>query len=694
MPYRISADTGGTFIDVVVGDETGRKTIGKSLTTHDRVSRGLLKAIANAAESLGVSPKDLLDGTDLFVYGTTRATNAIVTRNAARTAFIATRGFGDTLVLKEGGKHNGQDFSKPYPDPYIPRSHTFEVSERVAADGRVIEALDERDVRRVLKEIADREFEAIAVCLLWSVVNAEHEQLIGELIADELPGIPFTLSHDIAPVVREYRRASAAAIDASLKPLMQKHFTELERDLREAGYAGQLLVSTSAGGVMSIDEVVRAPINSAKSGPAMAPLAGVTYSLLEGCGGDMIVCDTGGTTFDVGLSRDSELVYTRETWLGTPWEGDLLGISSVDIRSVGAGGGSIAWVDEGGLLRVGPQSAGSEPGPACYGNGGLDATVSDAACVLGYFDPDYFLGGKMTLDRDAAERAVNTIAERLGISTRRAAWGILALATDGMVKAVHEITISQGLDPKESAVVAGGGASGLNILRIASELEATRVIIPKTVSALSATGMQFADILKEESSSCITSTDRFDFKAVNATLDALEHKLRDFASRMNVDDGDITIEYFTEARYAAQVWDLDVPLTSERFTSARDVEGLIKQFGAVHERVFAIRDDEAVVECLNWKARLTVTISAPPQPEVGPSVRQRPTASSTRPCYFGDDDTMVDTPIFKPEVLPPGAMVHGPAIVEEPTTTLVVYPGQTITVSPSGNYLLSDEASA
>lgn len=602
MPYRISADTGGTFIDVVVGDETGRKTIGKSLTTHDRVSRGLLKAIANAAENLGLSPQQILHDTDLFVYGTTRATNAIVTRNAAKTAFIATRGFGDILVLKEGGKHNGQDFSKPYPDPYIPRSHTFEVAERIAADGRVVESLTESEVRRVLSQIRERGFEAVAVCLLWSVVNADHEQLIGKLMAQELPNVPYTLSHEIAPIVREYRRASAAAIDASLKPLMQKHFTELEHDLRAAGYAGQLLVSTSAGGVMSIDEVVRAPINSAKSGPAMAPLAGVTYSLLEGCGGDMIVCDTGGTTFDVGLSRDSELVYSRETWLGTPWEGDLLGISSVDIRSVGAGGGSIAWVDEGGLLRVGPQSAGSEPGPACYGNGGTAATVSDAACVLGYFDPDYFLGGKMTLDRGAAERAVATISDRLGISTIQTAWGILALATDGMVKAVHEITIAQGLDPKESTVVAGGGASGLNILRIASELEATRVIIPKTVSALSATGMQFADILKEESSSCITSTDRFDFAAVNDTLDALEHKLRDFAARMGVDDAAATIEYFAEARYTAQVWDLDVPLTTERFIGQSDVDALIKQFGAVHERVFAIRDDEAAVECLNWKS--------------------------------------------------------------------------------------------
>lgn len=687
MGYKISVDTGGTFTDVIVCDPEGRQHIGKALTTYGRVFDGMSEAIASVGQTLGMEMSDLLSKTELFIYGTTRATNAIVTRNVAKTAFLTTQGFPDTLVLKEGGKRDGYDYTKRYPDPYIPRRYTFEIPERIDAQGSIVRPLDEDAVIRTLALLREREFGAVAVCLLWSVVNPAHEVALGRLIKEHLPGVPFTLSHRLSPVVREYRRASATAIDASLKPLMQRHFRDFDADLRAAGYTKELLVSTSIGGVMTIDQVINAPINTAKSGPSMAPVAGIAYSRAEGLGDSMIVCDTGGTTFDVGLSRDGDLVYSRDTWLGGEWEGDILGISSVDIRSIGAGGGSIAWIDGGGLLRVGPQSAGSEPGPACYGRGGQLPTVSDAACVLGYFNPGNFLGGRMQLDVEAARAAIATVAGQMGVTAEEAAWGILLLASDHMVKAIHEITISQGINPLECTMVAGGGAAGINILKIAAELGASKVVLPSVASALSASGMQFADIVIEETASVIAFSDRFDFLAVNDVLSDLDARLRTAHARINRGGkGDVRIEFVAESRYRSQVWELDTVLPSQRFTGPDDLERFVEAFHRQHERVLGIRDDGSAIEIISIRGRLTVVLDKPASSSSQTGLSPAAVEMGRRQCYFGGQP--VDTPIFDGVSLAAGMTIPGPAIIEEPTTTVVIFPDMTAQVSAAGNYIL------
>jgi N-methylhydantoinase A len=688
VSYRISVDTGGTFTDVIVMDDDGSQTIGKALTTHGRVFECVRDAIEVAARELGLSLSDLLARSELLIYGTTRATNAIVTRRIAKTAFLTTMGFPDTLVLKEGGKADPHDFTKDYPEPYIPRRWTFEIEERIRSDATVSVPFNEAQARSVLGALAARGFEAVAVCFLWSIVNPAHEIRMGELIEEMLPDISYTLSHRLAPIVREYRRASAAAFDASLKPLMQRHFRELDADLRAAGFRNEILISTSIGGVMRIPEVIEAPIHTVKSGPAMAPVAALAYSRAEGLGEDVIVCDTGGTTFDVGLARAGQLVYSRDTWLGGQWIGNLLGVSSVDVRSIGAGGGSIAWMDQGGLWRVGPQSAGSEPGPACYGRGGTEPTVSDAACVLGYFDPDFFLGGRMTLDVDAAHRAVGTIAARINRRIEEAAWGILSLASESMIKAIQEITIAQGLNPAESTLVAGGGAAGINILQIARELGAERILLPKMAAALSASGMQFADIIKEEAASLLTSSRHFDAERVNRVLAELEGRLHAFLRPLGPDAARRhRIEFFAEARYASQVWELDTPLPVARFRNASDVEALVEAFHEVHERVFAVRDPGSAVECVNWKARLIVAVGRQLRPGEAATRNATVRTAHARPCYFGGT-APVRTPVVKPGDLEPGLTIPGPAIVEEPTTTLVVFPGMSARISGAGNYVL------
>jgi N-methylhydantoinase A len=689
MQYTISVDTGGTFTDVVVTDESGSFTIGKSLTTKNRIFEGIQGALRDAATQLSVTFEHLIAHSKLLIYGTTRSTNAIVTRTTAKTAFVTTSGFGDLLLLREGGKTGPHDFSQPYPEPYVPRRYTFEVKERISSEGKVTVPLDEPQLARLIDTLAKRKFEAVAVCLIWSIANPAHERRIGQMLDERLPGVPYTLSHRLIPIVREYRRASATAIDASLKPLMQRHLQELESDIRGVGFTGELLVSTTAGGCNYIQAVVEKPIYTVGSGPAMAPIAGLHFSQLEGLGQDVIVCDTGGTTFDVGLVRNGHLTFTRDTWIGPAHTGDLLGISAVDMRSIGAGGGSIAWIDDGGLLRVGPQSAGADPGPACYGRGGTLPTVSDAATVLGYLDPEYFLAGRMKLDRDCARRAVATVAGRLRQSPEQTAFQIIALAGDNMMRAVSDVTINEGVDPRESCLVAGGGAAGLNIMMIARELGCRRVVLPKVASALSASGMQYADIVAEESASVITSSGRFAFQAVNEALAGLADRLQTFRAGLGKRGQQYRIEFSTEARYHGQVWDLEAPLARPAFETQADVDDLVNAFHQAHERVFSVRDEASPVEFINWRARLIVPLPIPPRAASGGrQSSQEVEPRYSRDCYFGSD-VAVRTGVYDSRHLVAGALINGPAIVEEPTTTLVIFPGMSARVSEAGNYVLN-----
>jgi N-methylhydantoinase A len=688
MGFRISVDTGGTFTDMVLVDEEGNFHVGKALTTPDRISEGMFSALDVVAEVADMSARELLANTEILIYGTTRATNAVVTKATARTAFLTTTGFRDILVLKEGGKHGPHDYSYDYPQPYIPRRHTFEINERIGSAGEVVRELDEPHARKVIETLKERKFEAVSVSLLWSIANSAHELRLGELIEEILPGVPFTLSHQLAPILREYRRASATSIDASLKPLMQAHLRGMQSDLLEAGFSGDLLVSTSVGGCQEVQTLVDRPINTLKSGPAMAPVAGRAYSALENMGGDVIVCDTGGTTFDVGLVRDGQLVYSRDSWLGPQWLGDIIGASTVDVRSIGAGGGSIAWQDPGGLLRVGPQSAGSVPGPACYGNGGNEPTVTDAALVLGYIDPDYFNGGRLTLDRAAAERVIGEFGKIIGKTLDDTAHAIMVIANELMIKAIGEITVNDGLNPRDSVIVAGGGAAGFNIMPIARELGCDTVILPKTASALSACGMQYSSIVFEATRSRFTASNEFDINGVNKALQEIEADLMTFKGSLATAAGaETTIEFFVEARYKAQVWELDTALPKHRLDGQADVDALTESFHQTHERIHAVRDEGSPVECVNWKGRISIRPFSPPVAPEPSTVSQTPNPDETRSCFFGGD-TRVETPVYQGDNLTIGDDVKGPAIIQEATTTIVVYPDMSARLSAAGDYIL------
>jgi N-methylhydantoinase A len=672
---RVAVDTGGTFTDLVL-DEGGTLRLFKSPTTPRDPVRGVLDVLGVAADSLDIDLSELLGRVELFVHGTTHATNAVLTHTTGKTAFLTTQGHPDVLLFREGGRVRPFDFTRRYPDPYIPRALTFEVPERIGSAGELVTPLDEGATADLIARLAEHQIEAVAVCLLWSTVNPAHELRVGELLDAHLPGVPYTLSHALNPSLREYRRAASAAIDASLKPLMTRYLASLEARLRDAGFAGRLLVVTASGGVLDAETMAAAPIHSINSGPSMAPVAGRYYAGRDAGAETAVIADTGGTSYDVGLVRHGRIPWTRESWLGRQYESDLTGFPSVDVKSIGAGGGSIAWVDEGGLLRVGPGSAGADPGPACYARGGVHPTVTDAAVVLGYIDPGYFLGGAIALDVQAARRALESdIGTPLSLTVEEAAIAVLRLATEHMVRAIEDITLGRGIDPRDAVLVAGGGAAGINAVAIAKRLGCARVVFPDLGAALSAVGALISDLTAEYGATFRARSDAFDLAAATAALRELDDRCRLFADGPGAGAVATRIEFAAEARYPGQVWELEVPLRGPRFETKADIDALARDFHHHHMDVFATCDRNSAIEVIGWRARVQCRLDESTEIAAAPAPTGPARLDATRRAWFAGHPDPLETTVRSFDAIAPGDEIVGPAIVESPVTTIVIDPG-------------------
>ncbi|MCP4327907.1 MAG: hydantoinase/oxoprolinase family protein [Alphaproteobacteria bacterium] len=685
---RMSADVGGTFTDLVVESGDGRFRLFKSPTTPNDPVQGVLDVLEVAAADIGETRSELLGGCELFMHATTRATNAMLTGKVARTAFLTTEGHPDILLLREGGRIDPFDNTVPFPGPLVPRHLTFEVPERMRADGVVHKPLDEVETRKVIDRVRDEGVEAVAVCLLWSIVNPSHEERVGELLSEHLPSIPVTLSHRLNPSMREYRRASSACIDASLKPVMSEYLESLESRLRANGFGGRLLTVTSQGSVVDAADLAAAPVHSLNSGPSMAPVAGQYFARAEIAAENAIVADTGGTSYDVSLVRKGRIPWTRETWIGQRIRGHITGFPSVDVRSIGAGGGSIAWVDAGGMLHVGPQSAGSVPGPVCYGQGGTEPTVTDAALVLGYIDPELFLGGAIRLDVERAHAAMKEkIGDLLGLETSEAAAAILNVVSENMVQAIEDITINQGIDPRNATLIGGGGAAGLNSVQIARRLGCKQIIFPAAGATLSAAGALMSDLSTEFSRTTFTTSDAFDFAGVNTTLADLEEKCRAFLDGRGTGTLEQTIGFSVEGRYPHQVWEIEVPLAKGSFDGPADVDRLVADFHDLHEEMFAVADRKSHVEAVTWRAKARAAL---PRAN-GATVLEREVEGKdrwSRMAYFSDVGS-VDTSVLRLQAMVPGERLDGPAIVESDFTTVVIDPSTSALRSADGNLAIS-----
>ncbi|WP_137391957.1 hydantoinase/oxoprolinase family protein [Rhodoligotrophos defluvii] len=683
MTIEIAVDVGGTFTDLVLRETSGRVRAFKAPTTPGRIVDGILNGLDLVARAYGLERRRLLSACSKFACGTTAATNAILEGTYARTGLICTEGFRDTLLIREGGKQDTYAIAVDYPQPYIPRHLTFGVRERVNAEGGIELPLDEGHVAEVINRLKAQEVESIAVALLWSIANPDHELRIGALLDEHWPEIPYSLSHRTSPTLREYRRTSATAIDASLKPLVKRAVSELEENLRAAGLTGVLTLVTSSGGQTSGEEVMARPINLCLSGPSAAPEAArssLRAEAAETC--NAIVVDMGGTSFDISIINDWEIPMHREGVIA----GHAFGVPSVEVKTIGAGGGSIARVDAGGFIHVGPESARSIPGPACYGRGGTRATVTDANLVRGFLDASSFAGGTMALAPERAVAAIEAdVAQPLDLSVDEAASLIGLTVEQNMVAAIEDITIRQGVDPREYVMVAGGAAAGLHAVPIARELGIRRVVVPPVAGVLSAFGILVSDIRSTFSRSLPATTDRFDYAAVNDTLAALDAEARAYLDRMNVSEQAREVRFSVEARYRGQVWQLTLNLANARIKDDAALAALIEDFHRLHERHYFVRSTDPV-EFTEWSA---IAVGRLPtgrlEHETARDGSLEAARKAPRSVYMREVGGRAKVPVFDGTRLAPGMRIEGPALIDQPLTTVVLYPSTAASVTANGS---------
>jgi N-methylhydantoinase A len=679
--YRIGIDVGGTFTDLVAVDDVGRATLAKLPSTPEDPSIGVLDGLKLLGDTLGLERATLLADTERVVHGTTVATNALLEHKGARVGLLTTEGHRDVIEMREGLKDDRYNLRLPPPEQLVPRRLRLGVRERLRADGRVEIPLDAASLDRAFDELAAADVEAVAVCYLHAYRDPRHERATGEAIKRRLPGRYVSLSSDVLPQIKEYERVSTTVVNAYVGPALSRYLLKLERRLAEAGYGGPALIIQSHGGVAPIEESGRLAAGAVLSGPA-GGVAGSVYAARLLGEHNLIPFDMGGTSTDISLivgGRPS-LATSRQV------AGHTIALGSLDIASIGAGGGSIARVDAGRILHVGPESAGAVPGPACYGAGGDAATVTDANLVLGYLDPVSFLGGRRHLDRKAAEAAVDRIATALGIDRFAAARGIHRVVNTTMAEGVRLVSVRRGVDPRRFVLLAFGGASGLHATDIARQLDLSRVVVPRVAPVLSAWGMLATDLRFEVARTHIGDTKALDGGAVKRLFEEMEaegmNRLRaspGSGSGAGFDGPARTIRS-VDMRYGEQVFEIAVPLDGVDWEAADPLPQIGERFHRRHEELYtyALPDQETVLV----NARITVAgiLSALPQEPHLPAAPPA-TPRSERWIYLDD---WVSAPVYDFDALAPAPTIAGPAIIESAMTTVLLRPGERANVTALG----------
>jgi N-methylhydantoinase A len=654
----VAADVGGTFTDIYVLDEdSGDVRVAKVPSTADPME-GVLAGVAGA----GVDLHDVV----LFSHGTTIATNALITRRFPPAAMVTTRGFRDVIEIRRGTKPDLWDAYKDVAPPYIQRRDRFEVTERVDYAGNIVEPLNEEEARRVAALLRRRGVATVAVCFINSYVNPANERRMRQILEEELPGVSISTSSEVLPEIFEHERFSTTVANAVLAPLVGRYTNELGEKLQEGGYRGDLLLLHSGGGVMTPKMVGKFAARVAASGIAAGAIA--SRQIAVSCGfQNAIGLDMGGTSTDISLAHNGELRTTND------WSveyGYPIRFPSIEVLTIGAGGGSLAWIDEAGSLRNGPQSAGANPGPACYGHGNEQPTNTDANLVLGRLG-DQLIGGAMKLDRVAAERTIRTcVAEPLGLEVAEAARAIIRVANANMADAVRLISIRRGYDPREFVLVVFGGAGALHGAALARELSIPTVLVPPSPGITSAFGCLLVDVRHDLSTMFLAPAERVKGADVEEEFRTLEAEARERLRHEGVPEDQIKLQRSVDMRYLGQWRALSVPVGSPLTSLDRAVE----TFHAEHEREHNYRRDEAPVEIY----RLNVwAVGVTPKPEfTGYELNgSRPQPVTTRQVLFDEQDQWLETPIFQRHSLDAGTTLAGPAIVEQLDTTVLIPPG-------------------
>ena len=698
LEFHVGSDVGGTFTDLWVVAKDGRSVIVKTPTTTDVIS-GVLDGLRLAAESLGIEFKELCSHIMRFGHGTTVGLNALLTGRYPRTAVVTNEGFADTLEIgRLRRQYTGLSESEisdfyvrgKWP-PLVSREYVREVQGRIDSAGEEIQALDEDVARAVIRGLRAEEIEAVAICTLWSTANPAHEDRLRELFIEEFPESSVALSHEVSPSVGEYARMSTTAANAALKPVAGHYVKRLAGMLAEHGVAAQALMMTSAGGVVPGSYLTERPVMALFSGPS----AGVIAAQQIGAQIDrenLLTVDLGGTSFDVGLIVNGRPLMTSDVSLA----GADIRVPSIDVRSIGAGGGSIARVEMGELF-VGPDSAGADPGPACYGRGGTQPTATDADLVLGILDPDNFVGGRLSLDLDAARAAIAShVADPLGISIEQAAWGIREVLDSRMGDLLRQVTIARGHDPRDFSLVAGGGGGSSHAYALAEALNMSEIIVPAVATAQSAWGTGTCDIVMSVERTIGTRLSA-DASPSAGQVAAVEQAVLDAASsarqaiNQNVGGVDAQLRRTFAMSYWGQVHTLDVDYEGDEI-DADGIRGCIERFEAEHTRLFGegATFSEAGYVIVSVRATATAVLAAPSEQTAGQSLEIR----AKRPVIFGDPFRPIMTDVYTVERPGPGQELTGPLLVEYPGHTVVVPPGVSAATDTHGNLLIRVEANA
>jgi N-methylhydantoinase A len=691
-PWRIGIDTGGTFTDGILWNEAeNRIATAKVLSTPDDPSRAVFTAVQRLLTSeYGAEPAEV----SYLVHGTTVATNAVLEHRLSSTAFVTTRGFRDILEIARQVRENAFDVFGEKPPTLVPRHLCFEVDERLDASGRIIRSLDIASVRAVADDLAKADVSAVAVCLLHAYRNPEHERKVGEILREQLPHAAISLSSDMSSEFREFQRACTTIINASLVPRVGTYLRRLDEGLGEAGLSGGRLVMQSNGGISEFAESAEKPVFLIESGPAAGVVSAAYFGALLN-ESDVISFDMGGTTAKVGLVQAGKPHRVQEFEIGLSanrarsWNAGAAGYPiltpAIDLIEIGTGGGSIAWIDDGGKLRVGPRSAGAQPGPACYGAGGTAATITDADLILGRINPANFLGGEMPLDIEAARAAVGILAQKLRMDVVETAAGIVQIADAAMAQALRVVSVQRGYDPANFKLVPFGGAGPLHALAVAEQNGITKLIVPPRPGVASAVGLLVADLKHDFATTLASRLEHTETGSLESTFRSLERQGRGPLLREGVDDRDMRFERALDLRYLGQSYHLTVSLNSEPI-SREMLEAARRKFDEGHLAAYGYSEPSEPCELVNARVSATGAIRQNAL-RFGVSASHAPAASQPRRVWF-ERLGFVECSVHQRASLTEGAAMDGPAVIEDRDATTLIHPGWRLCVVSDGALLI------
>ena len=688
--YRLGIDAGGTFTDFVLADKSGKVRLYKALSTPQDPTLAIRNGLALISDDLGVTAEHVVSNCDLCINGTTVGLNALITMKGAKTGLICTAGHEDSLEIRLGHKEDGYRYDPEYPPAtmLVPRFLRRGVRERVLSDGSVRTALTEADVRAACELFKAEGVDTVAISFVWSVLHPEHEARAGQIVREMLPGVVLTLGSELYPQVREYTRTSTAVVNAYLAPIMKRYVDAVDAYFHGLGAKQPVRYYQSNGGLAMGQAMADRSVYAINSGPASAPEAG-QYVCAPFGKKDVITVDMGGTSFDITLTKDGTTNINKNI--------DFLryriGVPMIQVETLGAGGGSIGWIDEMGLMQMGPQSAGSDPGPACYGQGGRLPTVSDANLVLGYLNPDGLVGGRLPLDAAKARVAVKeNLADPLQMSVERAAYGMFTIVNANMVNGIRRVTVERGYDPRDFVLVGAGGATAAHITSLADAIGINTIVLPKLASGLCAFGQIISDV---KYNYMATAPLRLDNPAAYARIDELFNQIEAQGLAHLKADGfgkkDTRIKRSLDMRYVGQVHECTVEIDTFK-VDARSIGKVIEAFHKRHKQLYTYSEPLSIVEVVNLESTLYGLVDKPERMKIGRGASPEKALKGHRNAVFSADGKAIRTPIYDGTPLGAGATIKGPAVIEEVTTTIVIEPGWTARLDESGSYLITRDA--